>query len=268
MKRYLLVVLAVLCFFSAVGAAAVSPLTTVRQVRELSNAQARQGLPVAFEATVSYIRWYEGNLFVQDGDAAIFVLIDSTFNLIPGDRVLVEGTTAGSFHPIVNATKVSLLHHGIPPAPQPASFQQLITAQRDCQMVSAQGVVLAANMVISRESNAVRSIQLQLQGESGRFTVNLDSEDSSLLQSLLDATVEVIGVAAGKFDDKMDLTGAVVYVSQPANIRILARAQANPWSVPLTPIDQILSVYNVHNLTPRVRVQGTLTYYRPGLAVV
>ena len=44
------------------------PLTSLRAIHALSNAQASHQLPVSFEATVTYYRGYERTLFVQDGD--------------------------------------------------------------------------------------------------------------------------------------------------------------------------------------------------------
>jgi diguanylate cyclase (GGDEF)-like protein len=105
-------------------------------------------------------------------------------------------------------------------------------------------------------------------GEGGHFEANLDSNDEGALKDLLDAEVEVTGVAAGKFDDKMQQTGIHLFVSSLANIKVLKRAGASPSSLPVTPMDKILAVYNVRDLTPRVRVQGTITYYEPGSAIV
>jgi len=54
----------------AIGCAAAHsqvPLTSIHAVRLLSNEEANLGLPVAFEATVTYFRSYESTLFVQDG---------------------------------------------------------------------------------------------------------------------------------------------------------------------------------------------------------
>ena len=45
------------------------PLTSLRAIHALSNAQASHQLPVSFEATVTYYRDYERTLFVQDGDS-------------------------------------------------------------------------------------------------------------------------------------------------------------------------------------------------------
>ncbi len=80
--------------------------------------------------------------------------------------------------------------------------------------------------------------------------------------------VEITGVAAGKFDDKMQQTGVILYVTSLANIKVLKRAGASPWSLPVTPMDRILLEYRLQDLTPRVHVQGTITYYQPGTAIV
>jgi diguanylate cyclase (GGDEF)-like protein len=84
----------------------------------------------------------------------------------------------------------------------------------------------------------------------------------------LDATVEITGVSAGRFDDKMQLTGTELFVPSLANIKVIARPATNPWLAPVTSMDKILSVYNKRDLTPRIRVQGIITYYQPGHAIV
>jgi hypothetical protein len=85
---------------------------------------------------------------------------------------------------------------------------------------------------------------------------------------LLDAEVEVTGVAGGQFDGKMQMHGVQLNVSSASNVKILKRAGASPWSLPLTPMDQMISGYHVTDRTQRVRVHGTITYYQPGSSVV
>jgi diguanylate cyclase (GGDEF)-like protein len=143
----------------------------------------------------------------------------------------------------------------------------LIRAQRDCQLVTVLATVRAADLIVSRIA-PVRSTQLQLLTESGPIEAYVDSDDANAIKNLLDAEVEVTGAAAGLFDDKMQQTGVVLYVSSLANVRVLHRAGANPWSLPVTPMDRILAVYRMHDLTPRVRIHGTITYYHPGTAIV
>jgi diguanylate cyclase (GGDEF)-like protein len=66
----------------------------------------------------------------------------------------------------------------------------------------------------------------------------------------------------------MQLTGIVLHVPTSASIKILKRANGNLWDLPVTPMNQVLGGYRVGDFTSRVRVQGTVTYYQPGSAVV
>jgi hypothetical protein len=66
----------------------------------------------------------------------------------------------------------------------------------------------------------------------------------------------------------MQLTGILLEIPSLSDIRIMKRASASPWTLPLIPMDQILSVYHVGDLTQGVRVHGVIIYYQPGAAVV
>ena len=127
--------------------------------------------------------------------------------------------------------------------------------------VTVRGVVRTANL---RMNSTVRVTYLQVLMDGGYVDVTVDSDDANALKDLLDAEVEVTGVAGGKFDGKMQLTGVLIHVSSWANVKILKRAAASPWSLPVTPMDKILTGYHVQDLTQRVRVRGTITYYQPG----
>jgi diguanylate cyclase (GGDEF)-like protein len=253
----------------ALWAAPPAPLTTLRAIHSLTNAEARQGIPVNFEATVGYSRGYEKLLFIQDKGEAIYVRSPSGTQLEPGDRIVVQGVTRASFRPLVAADRVTLLRHDVPPKPLPATFDELIRAEHDSMLVTMHAFVHAADLVAGGTvSDPITSSRLQLLTDGGHFEANLDSRDQDALRDLLDAEVEITGVAAGKFDDKMQQTGIVLYVSSLANIHVLKRSSAGPWSLPVTPMDQILAVYHENDLTPRVRVHGTITYYQPGSAIV
>ena len=186
----------------------------------------------------------------------------------PGDRIEVKGIVQENFRPVVNASNIRLIRHGAPLHPVPAAFDELIRARFDSQLVTVRARVRAADIVASGTSNPVRSARLQLVSEGGHFEANVDSNDSSALKNLLDAEVDITGAAAGKFDDKMQETGIVLYVSSLADIKVLKRAVSDPWSLPVSTMDRILAVYHVNDLTPRVRVQGVITYYQPGSALV
>ena len=259
--------LAALFSLSTAFASEQGPLTTLRAVHALRNTEADHGIPVAFEATVVYSRGYESLLFVQDGDAAIFVKPATQESLIPGDRIFIKGMTQGSFRPLVVASAITLLRHGNLPKPMSATFDELIRAQYDCRLVSVHATVRAVDRVVSSAAR-VGSTRLQLAMDGGHIEAYVDSDDEQRLENLLDDDVEITGVAAGKFDDKMQQTGVVLYVSNLTGVKVLKRIETRFWSLPITPMDQILSGYHQRDMSHRIQVHGTITYYEPGAVVV
>ncbi|HEY1902481.1 MAG TPA: GGDEF domain-containing protein [Terracidiphilus sp.] len=267
MKRSLSVLTIIFGLVSAVWAAEPSALTTLRSIHALTNAEASRALPVAFEATVTYYLSYEQVLFVQDDGLALYVQAPTNAHLLPGDRVLVRGKTHNSYLPEIFADSVTLLHHGDLPKPVPATFDQLIQGQLDSTFVKVHAVVRTADISLSILS-PIRSIVLQTVTDGGIIHVSLDSDDPNALKDLLDAEVEIVGVASGRFDGKNQLTGIDVNVSKLEDIHILKRASVVPWSLPVTSMGDILSSYHEESRTKRVLVHGAITYYQPGSMVV
>ena len=250
---------------SIASAAGPGTLTTLHAIHALSKAEAAKGLPVAFEATVTYYNKSDVDLFVQDGNEAIYVETKPNQNLVPGDRVLVRGKTRNSFTPDVLSDNVTRIQSGNPPKPVAADFESLIRAELDCMRVTVHATIRSADLV-NFGTMPVTYLKLIMDGGSIDATVN--SGDASKLKGMLDAEAEVTGVVSGKFDNKNQLTGILLEVPTLADVKILKPAQTDPDSLPLTPMDQVLSTYSFHDLTRRVRVQGTITYFEPGSAVV
>jgi diguanylate cyclase (GGDEF)-like protein len=255
------------------GAPAPVTLTSVQGVRALSLAEAKQERPVAFEATVTYYRGYENTLFVQDGNSAIYVRVATASKLVPGDLILVQGKTHADFSPSVRSDKITLLRQGAVPRPVPANFDELIHGQHDCALVTVHAVVRAADLekhvnMLNPGLPLVASIRLQLFTDNGPIEAFLDSDDANAPANLLDAEVEITGVAGGVFDGKMQQVGVLLHIASLADIKVLKRAAISPRSLPVTPMDRILTGYRMNDLTQRVRIQGTITYYEPGRAVV
>jgi diguanylate cyclase (GGDEF)-like protein len=258
----------VLLFGCVTLAAAQTPskLTTLHAVHALTNAEAGKHIPAVFEATVTY---FDGSglnsLFVQEGSDAIWVRAIAGINLTPGDRILVKGITRPSFHPVVDSSEIKILGHGSPPVAAPATFDQLIHAQFDGQLVVVRATVRSAYLIY-RKTGRFTYLHLLVDGNSIDATVKND--DESLLKNLLDAEVELTGVAAGRFDGKMQMTGVLIHASSMSDIAILKPADVSSWTLPITTMDKIVSGYNVRNLTKRIRIHGTVTYYQPGAAIV
>lgn len=248
----------------SVGLAQPAPLTTLHAIAQLTNDQAQAALPVDFQGTVTFARSADHSLFIQDGDAAIFVRWSNS-SLSPGDRVEVKGVTAPSFRTVVNAESVTVLGHGALPAAAPATYAQLIRGDFDARLVSVLGVVSDA---VSLVDTGGRRTQMQLRTDGGEVTVSLNLDNPNALNSYLDAEVLVTGVESGAFDSKMQQTGVALHAAGPEFVKILHPAAADPWSLPVTSMDRIVTAYHVNNLSRRVRVHGTITYYQPGSAAV
>jgi diguanylate cyclase (GGDEF)-like protein len=266
MKRLYLTFAILFAYAASAWAAAPGTLSTLYAIHSLTRAEANKELPVAFEATVTIFYKIFNNLFVQDGDDAIYVSPNTDQTLLPGDRVLIRGTTWGSFRPIVNAKSITVLRHGSLPKPIPATFDQLIRGQDDCLYVTMRGIVRSADRSNLRDED--NPAYLQVATEGGYVSVVAHGFTVQQRENLLDAEVEITGVAGGHFDGKMQMNGVQLNINSPSDVKILSRAGATPWSLPITPMDQVITRYHVTDHTRRVRVHGTITYYQPGSAVV
>ena len=245
--------------------AATAPLTTLHSIAALTNADATRHTPVSFEATVTYFDAKTRNLDVQENSEAIYVRTPMGAQLLPGDRVLIRGTMQPSFLPYVVGTDVTVLRHGVLPAPLPATYEDLVHKQINCRYVSVRGVIRTADLVSSPGTPTGR---LQMLMDGGYIDVEVESYDVIGLKNLLDAHVEVVGATGRKFDSKMQQVGAKVKVSSIADIRVIKKSGAGPWSMPLTPLQDIVMGTHVRDLSQRLRIRGTITYYQPGSAVV
>jgi diguanylate cyclase (GGDEF)-like protein len=249
------------------AAQAQGPLNSISAISKLSNAQAIQKPPADFQATVTYFRGDEHTLFVADGSAAIYVNVPTGLKLAPGDRVRVRGTVHQSFRPYVDSRDITLEGHGTLPPPGPATFDEMIRAQKDCQLVTVTATIRSADIAPSRVSGAPTTF-LQMLVNGGQVDGTVDNADPDALGSLLDAEVQITGVASGEFDNKMQQTGVLLHVQSLADVKVLTRAGVDPWALPITPMDRMITGYDARDMTRRIRVHGTITYYHPGKALV
>ena len=254
---------------SGAGASAAppAPLTSLHAITALTNAQASQRLPVNFEATVIYYRSYGRELFVQDGNAAIYVYNSQALRLIPGDRILVKGTTHESFRPYIASSEIDVEGHGALPKPVPATYEQMIRGETDCRLVTVHALIRSADLVPGA-NYPLPGIRLQVLVDGSSVDVDVNDSDENKLKDLLDAEVEITGADSGHFDNKMEQTGILLHVQTLNDIKILKWAGTDPWSLPITPIDRVITGYRIVDQTQRMRIRGTITYYHSGTAMV
>lgn len=242
-----------------------APLTSLRSIRALTNEEASRGIPVAFEASVTYYKGGDVDLFVQVGDDAIYVETMPNARLKVGDLVLVTGTTRASFRPEVKGDTVTVVRHGAAPEPVRATFKQLIRGDLDCKRVTVHATVRSANIVMD---GGLQNLYLQLLMNGGNIDAEVIDADSRNPEQLLDADVEVTGAVAGKFDGKMQMTGILLEVPSLSDLKVTKLASIVPKSLPATPMGEILKGYDIQERTRRIRVQGSITYYQPGATIV
>jgi diguanylate cyclase (GGDEF)-like protein len=265
MKRLFLIVAILAGWTFGASAAAPAPLTSLRAIHALTNEESGRALPVSFEATITYFRPDQRTMFVQDGGAGIYLQGKTNSSLLPGDRVLVTGTTHQSTHTVIDTTSVTLIRHGSLPQSIDTSFGPLIRGKMDSMYVTIQGVVRSAEPALDFGRHVS---QLQVMMDSGDVEVIVDSGRPDALKAMLDATVEVTGVAAGRFDSKLQQTGVLIHSASFADVTILNPATIDAWSLPVTPMDQVLDKYDVRDRSGRVRVEGTITYFYPAYMAV
>jgi diguanylate cyclase (GGDEF)-like protein len=241
-------------------------LTSVQEVKSLSNTQAAQAIPVKLKATVTFVRPSEKNLFVMDAGFGVYVQYTRDIGLVPGDRVAVTGYTEPSFRAIVVAREVHFLAHGALPVPLPAQFSDLIKAKWDSRYVQISGHVLSAALDTAQSVHTLRILVKVPGGTVEGIMMNpggLNPED------LLEADVRMNGVAGGEYDSKMQLAGMWLDMSSWKDLEILKPSASDPWSRPAIPADEVVSSYRFGNDSERVKIAGMLTYFEPAaLAVV
>ena len=241
------------------------PITSLAVLQSLTNEQASHSLRVAVEGVVTYYRRGNPDLFIQDGENSVYAQADTNLNLALGDRVLVTGTTDASFRPEITADSVKFLRHDTPPPPIPVTYRQMIRGEVDTRRVTVHGVVESADLVTDAGS---KKLYMHVRTEGGSIDAEAQYDGSVRPADLLDAEVELTGSVAGEFDYKIQLTGIVLQMPTLAGIRILKPAAVSLSALPITPMDEILRGYDTQGNLRRIRVQGTVTYYQPGAALV
>jgi diguanylate cyclase (GGDEF)-like protein len=239
-----------------------APLTEVRQVNQLTNAEAAKSLPVKLQGTATFVNTEDGGLFVQEDGHGTYVNFSGHSEIRPGDRVLVTGITDASFRPEVTSSNIQILAHGALPASRPAAFEDLIQSKFDSLYVTIRGHVLAA---AARDPG----MRLQLAVPNGVVEAFIANPGSLRAEDIVNGDVKLTGVAGGQFDSRMQLAGVWLDINSANEVAIEHPPLASPWNLPAVPLNEVIYAYRESNQSQRVRIAGTLTYFEAGeMAVV
>jgi diguanylate cyclase (GGDEF)-like protein len=247
--------------------AASTPLTVTRagDLHELARALAKNA-NVHLIATVTYYDPADGVLFVQDASGGVYVNTDKAYPIKQGDLVEITGKGNPSYRSeVATDPAIQVIGHGQKFVPVSYGLHELLSGLGDCELVAIRGKVLAAN--IEQHENAP-SGHLDIAMPGGDVQVYLGLSAGFNPDSLLDSTVEVTGVAGGAFDAKNQINGINLFASDPGMIRVIKRPAIRADQLPFTDIDHVVETRDVTDSSQRVRVRGTVTYYKAGDSAV
>jgi diguanylate cyclase (GGDEF)-like protein len=257
-----------LCVGSPAQSSGVQPLITkAGQVHDLGSDFA-PNTRVHLTATVTYYDPGDGIMFVQDASGGVYVNTDKPYLVHTGDLVMLDGLAAPSYRAeVAKDPQIQVLDRGATFAAPAYTYRDLVAGRGDCRLVTIRGKVRAADLE-QHQNMSTASMHLDLTMPDGEVQVYLQPSAELHPESLLDATVEVVGVAGGAFDAKNQLTGIIVYAPQASSIRILDKPDIMARQLPLTPIDNVFESRRVSDTSRPVRVRGSITYYKKGEAAV
>lgn len=236
------------------AAGSLSTLTHIEQIRGLTLEQAKQGYPVRIRAVVTYCRVADGDLFIQDSTAGVWVDPKSVnLNLRFGQLVKVEGAAGvGDFSPEIDKARVRILGEAPLPAPRRVSGDELASGRQDSQWVEVEAVVRSATE---------RGTNLTLNASAGAYQFRVFVPDYGTPPTdLVDSVVRVRGVFGGTYTPGGLFTGFQILVPSRSEIQIVRRPYSGLFSLPVRPIHFFLRFTPEGAFTHRVRVQGVVTY--------
>ena len=231
-------------------------LRQVQAIRALTPEEATRQYPVEINATVTYYdsRWRV--FFVQDSTAGIYVRSgEQQFHLVPGDRVKISGhTDPGGYAPLIELSHLVVTGKGELPEARNVSFGQLLTGSEDSQWVELTGMVRSLR-------NIDRHLQIELAGSRALFTAVIPGWDQRPLPNAwVGSLVRLRGVCGVKTNTQRQMLGIYLHVPGEDFIEFVQPLVEDPFSLPETPIAQLLRFSPVTTPEQLVKVSGIVVY--------
>ncbi|MBV8810758.1 MAG: hypothetical protein JO033_18985 [Acidobacteriaceae bacterium] len=235
-------------------------LTSIKEVRSLSPAEAKLGYPVCLRATITYFDPTENFLFMQDATTGIWA--SSSWPILPvaaGDVVEVQAkTTFTDFAP--DLTDLHLKRVGRTPLPVPdrATFEQLASTLEDSRWVEIEGSVREAEYLHRYPWEQVLWMDVAVPG--GHIDVSIPWNGSSVPPPhLVDARVRIRGACGANFNAKRQLVGVQIYVPDLREVTTIEAPPINLAAQSPTPIGQVQRFGSRNTLGHRVKLAGIVT---------
>ncbi len=227
-------------------------LTSAGQVRALSRAEAEKGLPVRFEAVVTYTDPEFMCHYVQDGTGGLSILPrQNQVTPAVGQRVLIQGETgAGTSLPIVRDASWQSLGAGELPQPTPLSLSRIAGRADDAQWMEATGRVVAAGM----QSGRLR-LNIDCQGAQVRAVVRRAPVFETHPERWVGASVRARGVFAVEVKEGRSV-GSQLLVNGLEDVARDSDVEETVFEMPLSSLGSLTNLGQTGS--QRVRVRGRL----------
>jgi signal transduction histidine kinase/CheY-like chemotaxis protein len=240
-------------------------LTSAREAHSLTAEEAGRALPVRLQAVVTYYDPYidsrHGALFVCDSSGCIFVSIPvrPILPIRAGTKVEVQGVSGpGDFAPIVDGGRIRAIGESrVPPTASRVGLGRLLTGAEDGQWVEVDGLVHSV-----RESG--KNVVLELGMNDGAVTATTVKQDGVDYARLVDARVRIHGNAAPLYNGNRQMAGVRLFFPTIREVTIEEVGPADPFALPVHPINSLLRFASNISVFHRVHVSGRVTLHWPG----
>ena len=238
---------------------------TAASILSLSPEEASHGEAARIRGVVT--RSTDYGLVVQDRTAGIYIDCEHPQAFTSGDEIEVTGIIdPGQFAPMVKAQSIRKLGRAPLPRPKEVTFKQLSIGDEISQYVSITGEVRSAGL--RPVGTGPERFWLQIAMADGFVYVSLPKENADAGSKLVDAVVRVNGAASSTRFRNRQMSAPTLFVAGMQSITVLRPPPRNLFALPLTPISRLMQYRSGTDYYHRVRVAGTVTYYKPGESLI
>ena len=230
-------------------------LTSASQVRQLSAAQVKLGVPVRIKGILTYFDGISSYCFVQDstGGIRISLALGQTPPAI-GWRVEVVGVaSSGGAAPAIVEARISALGVDALPPPISVSVANLRDPAYEYKRVVVPGVVRS----VSSERPGL--VTLEIRAEGTTVWAKVPASLVVVNEDWTDAEVRASGVLAESLAESKDgnpgVTSSTLWISDPGAVET-SRLGRPPAELPVSEIRSVLALDPAHAPEHRVRVRG------------
>jgi len=255
------------------GTTATLPtLTTIAEIRNLSQEEADRGYPAQFRGVATFYEASTKTLVVEDSSAGILVDLSKVQTTITvGREVEIVGTTTtGESSNVVVSSKIVALQTGTFPTPKRVSVADLGASDNLYRWIETEGVLKS---LVTDNTHGYAT--LRVVGPDGTFEARIVSPDVVNNKIAIDSTVRIQGVDRTIFNWKREAIRRQLLVPSFNQVRGTDAAASPPQSSTPTatkPLELPLlkTVREISLLSPEkaalnypVQLHGVVTYAPP-----